>query len=90
MSTVIYMGYPGGIVVKYLPANEGDIRDEGFWPLGLEDSLRGEHGNPLQYFCLENPMDRGAWQATVDRVAKNQTQLKWLSMRVYVIYILRA
>ena len=37
------------------------------------------HGNPLLYSCLENPMDRGAWQATVHRVAKNQTQLKWLS-----------
>ena len=37
------------------------------------------HGNPLQYSWLENPMDRGAWQATVHRVAKSQTQLKWLS-----------
>ena len=37
-------------------------------------------GNPLQYSCLENPMDRGAWQATVYGVAKSQTQLKYLSM----------
>ena len=41
----------------------------------------GGHGNPLQYSCLENPMDRGAWQATVHRVAKNRTQLKWLGMQ---------
>ena len=38
------------------------------------------HGSPLQYSCLENPMDRGAWQATVHRVAKSQTRLKKLSM----------
>ena len=42
-------------------------------------SPRGGHGNPLQYSCLENPMDRGAWQATVHRVTKSQTQLKRLS-----------
>ena len=42
--------------------------------------ITGEgHGNPLQYSCLENPTDRGGWQATVHRVAKSQTQLKWLS-----------
>ena len=40
----------------------------------------GGHGNPLQYSCLENPMDRGAWQAAVHRVTKSQTQLKQLSM----------
>ena len=43
--------------------------------LGQEDP-GGVHGNPLQYSCLENPMDRGAWQATVRRVAKSQTLLK--------------
>ena len=41
----------------------------------------GGHGNPLQYFCLENPMDREAWWATVHRITKSQTRLKWLSMR---------
>ena len=41
----------------------------------LGRSPGGEHGNPLQYSCLENPMDRGAWWATVDRVAKSRTQL---------------
>ena len=63
------------LVVKNPPANAGDIRDVGLI-LGLGRSPGGEHGNPLQYCCLENPMDRGAWWATVLRVAKSQTQLK--------------
>ena len=42
------------------------------------------NGNPLQYSCLENPMDRGAWQATVHRVAKSQTRLKWLSTHAHM------
>ena len=53
-----------------------DTWDEGSIP-GLERSPRRGHGNPLQYFYLKNPMDRRAWQATVHRVAKSQTQLKW-------------
>ena len=60
------------LVVKNPPANAGDIRDEGLIP-GLGRSLGGGHGNPLHYSCLENPMDRGAWQATVHRVTKSQT-----------------
>ena len=48
--------------------------------LGLEKSPGGGHGNPLQYSCLENPMDRGAWWATVHEVAKSRTWLKWLGM----------
>ena len=59
-------------MVKNPPANEGDVRDEDSIP-GLEKSPRGGHGNPLQYSCLENPMDRGTWQATVHRVTKSQT-----------------
>ena len=49
-------------------------------------SLAGGHGNPFQYSCLENPMDRGAWRATVHRFTKGQTQLKLFSMytRMYV------
>ena len=43
-----------------------------FRSLGWEDALEGEHGNPLQYSCLENPMDRGAWQAAVHGVAKSR------------------
>ena len=58
------------LVVKNLPAKAGDIRDTGSIP-GLERSPGGGHGNPLQYSCLENPKDRGAWWATVHRVAKS-------------------
>ena len=61
------------LVVKNLHANAGDIRDVGSIP-ELGRSPGGGHGNPLQYSCLENPMDRGAWRATAHRVAKSQTQ----------------
>ena len=57
------------LVVKNLPARAGDIRDMGLIPRS-ERSLGGGHGNPLQYSCLENPMDGGAWQTTVHRVAE--------------------
>ena len=66
-------------VVKNLPANAGDMRDMGLIP-GLGRSPGGGHGNPLQYSCLENLMDRGAWWATVHRLAKSQQGLKHLSM----------
>ena len=62
-------------MVKNKPASAGDMRDMGSVP-GLRRSLGGGHGNPLQYSCLENPMDRGAWQAIVHRVARSQTLLK--------------
>ena len=52
------------LLVKNLPANAGDVRDAGSIP-GMKRSSGGGHGNPLQYSCLENPMDRGAWWATV-------------------------
>ena len=68
-------GLPGGTHGKEPPSNAGDVRDTGLTP-GSARSPGGEHGNPLQYSCLENPMDRGAWQATVHRAAKSQTQLK--------------
>ena len=67
--------YQLALVVKNPPANAGDIRGMGSIP-GSGRSPRGGHGNPIQYFCLENPMDRGSWQATVHRVAKSQTRLK--------------
>ena len=57
------------LVVKNLLANSGDTRDMGSIP-GLGRSSEGGHGNPLQYSCLENPMDRGAWRATVDGLQK--------------------
>ena len=59
-------------MVKNLPANVRDLRDTGSIP-GLGRSPRGRHGNPLQYFCLENPMDRGAWWATVHVIAESDT-----------------
>ena len=66
-----YLDFPGGLAVKNLPANAGDV--------GLISELGrspGEgSGNPLQYYCLENPMDGGAWEATVHGVAKSQTRL---------------
>ena len=71
------------LVVKNLLANAGDIRDTGLVP-GSERSPGRRHSNPLQCSCLENPMDRGAWQATVHRVAKSQTQLKRFRMHVYL------
>ena len=66
------------LVLKNPTANEGDIGDTGLIP-GLGRSPGGGQDNPLQYSCLENPMDRGAWLARVHRVAKNETQLKGLS-----------
>ena len=66
------------LVVKDPPANAGDIRDLGSIP-GSGRSPGGVHGNPLQYSCLKNPMDRGAWPATAHGVTKSWTQLKQLS-----------
>ena len=66
---------PGGTVVKNLPANAGDAGDVGLIP-GMGRFPGGRHGNPLQYSCLENRMDRGAWWATVHEVTKSRTQLK--------------
>ena len=60
------------LVVKNLLANSGDVRDTDLIP-GSRRSPGKEDGNPLQYFCLENPMDRGTWQATVHRTAKSWT-----------------
>jgi len=67
------------LVVKNPPANAEDIRDMGLIP-GLGRSPGGGHDNPLQYSCLENPMDRGSWWSTVHEVTKSQIQLKGLSM----------
>ena len=72
------------LVVKNLPANAGDKRYLGLTP-GSGRSPRGGYHNLYQYSCLENPMDRGAWWATVHRVAKSQTWLKWLSMHTHTV-----
>ena len=66
------------LVVKTLSANTGDMRDEDSIP-GSGRSPGGGHGNPLQYSCLENSMNREAWWDTVHRVTKSWTQLKQLS-----------
>ena len=63
------------LVVKNPSANEGDIRDTGSIP-GSGRSPGEGNGNSLRYSCLENPMDRGAWRATVPGVSKSQTRLK--------------
>ena len=68
--------------VKNLSANAGDLRDVGLI-LGSGRSPGGGHGNPLQYSCLENPMDRGPWLAIVLGVTKSQTRLKRLSTHVH-------
>ena len=66
------------LVVKNPSASARDVRDVGSSP-GSGRFPGAGHGNLLQYSCLENPMDRGTWRATVHRVAKSQTQLKQLS-----------
>ena len=63
------MGFPGGSVVKNPSANEGDTGDVGLIP-GSGRSLGEGNGNPLQYSCLGNPMDRGAWRVSAHDVAK--------------------
>ena len=68
----VNLGFPGGSALKNLPANAGDAGEVDS-VLGLGRSPGGGHGNPLQYSCPENLMDRGAWQATVHRVAKSRT-----------------
>ena len=71
-------------MVKKLPANTGDITDMGSIP-GPGKSPGEGNGNPHQYACLVNPMDRGAWWATVHSISKSQTQLKQLSMYAQLI-----
>ena len=66
------------LVVKNLPVNAGDRRNWDSIP-GSERSPEADHGNPLQYSCLEKPRDRGAWWATVHGVSKSQTWLKQLN-----------
>ena len=67
------------LVVKNPAANVGDTRDAGSIP-GSGRSPWGGNGNPLQYSYLENPMDRGAWRAMAQRVAKSQIWLKQLDL----------
>ena len=68
------------LVVQTLPTRAGDIRDVGSTP-GSGRSPGGGNSNPLKYSCLEHPMDRDTWRATVHRVAKDWTRLKRPSVR---------
>jgi len=63
------------LVVQNPPANAEDIRDTSLIPVSGR-SLGEGNGNPFQYSCVENPMDRGAWWATIHGVAENRTRLK--------------
>ena len=80
-SSVLDKGFPGGTGFKVHACHSGDIRDVGsIFRLGRCPG--GGHGNPLQYSAWRIPMYKGAWQATVHRVSKSQTRLKWLSSSV--------
>ena len=79
----LYVGFPGPSVVKNRPVNAVDARDvDAIFGSGRHPGE--ENGNPLQYSCLENLMERGAWQATVPRVAKSRICLNQLSMHAYL------
>ena len=69
VTSVIMLAFQGGISGKESTHNAGDLGSIS----GLGRSPGGRHGNPLQYFCLENPMDGGAWWATVHRVTELDT-----------------
>ena len=73
-SKVLNWVFLGVLMVKKPPANARDVRDMGSIP-GLGRSPGGEHGNPLQYSCLENSMDRGTWQAVVHSVRVGHKRL---------------
>ena len=62
------MGFPDVLVVKNLPANAGVVKETGLIPESGRSPGEG-HGKPLRYSCLENPMDRGVWRATLHGVA---------------------
>ena len=73
------VGFPGALLVKNPPAYAGDMRR--WFDPWVRRSLGEVNGNPFQYSCLGNLMDRGVWWATVHSVTKSQTQLKQLSIR---------
>ena len=80
-----FLGFLGEVlVVKNPPANAGNKREVGLIP-GSRRSPGGGHGNSLQYSCLENPMDRGAWRATVHGVAKSQTRQQLNNNNIYIL-----
>ena len=76
---MLILAFQAVLVAKNPLASAGDTRDRGLIARSGR-SLGGEHSNPLQYSGLENPMDRGAWWATVQRVAESRKRLMRLSM----------
>ena len=80
----LFCDFPGGSEDKACACNVGDL---GSIP-GLGRSPGEGNGNPLQYSCLENPMDRGAWRATVHRVAKSPTRLSNFTSLIFVLVML--
>ena len=74
-------GFPSSLMAENPPANAGDLREVSLNP-------GGGHGNPLQYSCLKNPVDRGAWHAAVPGVTKSRTRLRPFSNerkgRIYI------
>ena len=80
----MFKGFPGGTLGQESTCNAGDAGDVSLKTVS-ERSPGGGHGNPLQYSRLDKSMDRGAWWATVHRVAKNQTLLKQLNMHACLL-----
>ena len=86
MCNGVNVGLPLWLSGKESACHAGDIRGMGSI-LGLGRLPGGGHGNPLQFSCPENPMDRGAWQATVHRAAKSRTQLQRLSTQACTLML---
>ena len=86
MERVGFLGGASGKKKQNLPTNEGDVRDLGLIPRSRRSPGVG-NGNPFQYSCLENPMDRGDRRAMVHRVVKSRTRLKQLSTNKHVVSV---
>ena len=84
ISSITTSGLPQWFSGKESMGSVRDARDAGSIP-GSGRSPGGWHGNPLQYSCWENPVDRGAWQTTVPRTAKSWPQLKRLSTHEHIV-----
>ena len=83
MRNIMFAGM--ALVVKNQPANAEDVRDVGLIPQSRKSPGEG-NDSPLQYSCLENPMDREAWRAMVRRVTKSQTQLSDFSFLPFFFF----
>ena len=86
MPLLLGVGFPGGSVVKHLPANAGDAGDAGLIS-GSGRSPGEGNGTPLQYSCLGNPMDRGAWQYTVHGIGLTQLSDQTTTKYYYCINV---